>query len=327
MTRQLIRVGAAIVLSVALTAPVQAETLKFLVSWGPNNVVAHMPAAEFAKNLKAANTDLTTEISGPETVPPFEQMTPVSTGVFDLLYTHPAYHSKGLAVVTNAMKPDTDKIRSSGVFAAIDDYYQKNHNMKLLALVPVGTHGYHCYLREPLSADGDWKGRKIRGVSTYVGVIKELGGAPVSTTMGEVYSSLEKGVIDGACAPINVFRATKHYEVAKYRTEPTFGQLVSMIGMNLDKWKSLTDAQRATLDAVGKATEADTKRIGDESLEVDNKAMAAAGVTVTKFPDSVTKRVHSVYYSSVWDVARKCCGDAVPELEALVKKAGLGIAN
>lgn len=323
MSHQLLRFGAALGLCLAVAAPVRAETLKFLVSWGENNKVAYMPAARFQTNLQAASKDLKLEISGPETVQPFQQMAPASAGVFDLLYTHPAYHSKGLAVATNAMKPDMEKMRSSGVFGVIDKYYQDNHNLKLLALVPVGTHGYHCYLRKPLSTAGDWKGRKIRGVSTYVGVIQALGGTAVSTTMGEVYSSLEKGVIDGACAPVNVFLATKHYEVAKYRTEPTFGQLVSMIGMNLDRWKKLTPEQQKIFIEVGKATERDTMRIGDASLEADNKQMAAAGVTVTKFPPAVAARVQLVYYSSVWELASKCCGDVGKQLHEMAKKAKL----
>jgi TRAP-type C4-dicarboxylate transport system substrate-binding protein len=250
-------------------------------------------------------------------------MTPLEAGVFDLLYTHPAYHSKGLAVATNAMNGDTATMRSSGVFDKLDEFYQKAHNMKLLAIVPVGTAGYHCYLREPLSADGDWKGRKIRGVSTYVGVIEALGGVPVSTSMGEVYSALEKGVIDGACAPAAVLRATKHFEVAKYRTEPTFGSLASIIGMNLDKWNSLSDEQKKLLADVAIATEKDTIRIGDETLDEDNKAMAEAGVEVTEFPQAVTDKVNQVYYDSVWALAEECCGDDGKQLRELAKKAGL----
>ena len=43
---------------------------------------------------------------------------------------------------------------SSGVWDHIDKFYQKTHNMKILALVPVGTEGYHCYLRTPLVGAG-----------------------------------------------------------------------------------------------------------------------------------------------------------------------------
>lgn len=301
-----------------------AEKLKLLSSWESSNKVAFMPGEQFEKNLKTISPEFSVEIFGPETVPAFEQITAASAGVFDLIYTYAAYHSKGLALATNVMKPDMERMRKSGVFDYIDNYYQKNHNLKVLAIVPVGTHGYHCYLREPLSPEGDWKGRKIRGISTYVGVIEALGGVAVSTPMGEVYSSLEKGVIDGACAPVNVFRATKHYEVAKYRVEPTFGQLSSLIAMNLDRWNSLTAQQKEAMITVGKMTETDTKRIGDESLVVDEEMMVKNGLKVVVLPKKSADLVRSVYTKSVWDFIINACGDAGKELKNISDKAELG---
>ena len=313
-----------LVCSLVLSAsPVFAGKLKLLSSWGANNKVAYMPALQFEENLLKVSQDFTVEIFGPETVPPFEQMTPASAGVFDIIYTYPAYHSKAISLATNAMKPDTKKMRTSGVFGYIDDYYQKNHNLKLLAVVPLGTHGYHCYLREPLSANGGWDGRKIRGISTYVGVIEALGGVAVSTPMGEVYSALEKGVIDGACAPANVLRATKHYEVAKYRVEPTFGQVASMIAMNLDLWNSLTDQQKQMMVKAGQMTEDDTKRIGDESLVEDEKVMAAEGLKAVQLPKDKAELEYSIYAKSVWDIVIDSCGDSGTELRRLTEAADL----
>lgn len=308
----------------AYCAVAQAKELKMIVSWPESNTMAYMPGLQLKKNLEALGSDLDIQISGPETVPPFEQITPTSAGIFDLIYTYPAYHSKALTVATNAMEPDMAKIRSSGVMAYMDSYFQKNHNLKLLANVAVGSAGYHCYLRAPLSADGDWKGRKIRGVSTYVGVIEALGGVPVSTDMAEVYSSLEKGVIDGACAPQSVFNATKHFEVAKYRTEPTFGQLISYIAINLDSWNALSDSEKQALEKAAIQTEIDTIRIGNEANTADLAALADKGVKVTEFPTTIGEKVQATYYDSVWALAADCCGaDTAAELRKLALDAGL----
>ena len=35
--------------------------------------------------------------------------------------------------------------------------------------------------------------------------------------VGEIYSALEKGVVDGSCMPAAGMLANKHFEVAKYR--------------------------------------------------------------------------------------------------------------
>lgn len=325
MHRYLTSACAAVVFGLIASAPVQAQTsFSLLASWGPNNTTAFMPAAQFQKNLEAASGGkLTVKISGPEAVPPFEQLQPVSSGAFDILYTHPAYHPKGLVGVAEILPFDLAKIRSSGIWDTIDKYYQKTHNMKILAMVPVGTEGYHCYLRTPLAASGDWTGRKLRGVANQHAVIRALGGVPVVMPMGDVYSSIEKGVVDGACAPANVMLATKHHEVAKYRVEPRFGLLVSSITMNLDRWNKLSaDQQKSLLDA-GTQTERDTARLGDEILERENKQLAGLGVQVIKLSADKAKLVQSLFQSSNWDIAAQCCGDTGKELRELARKAKL----
>ncbi len=188
----------------------------------------------------------------------------------------------------------------------------------------IGTAGYHCYLREPLSADGDWAGRKIRGVATYVPVIEALGGTAVNTDMSEVYSALERGVVDGACAPQAVFRATKHYEVAKYRTEPTFGQLVSYMAINLDTWNDLTDAQRDALNKAAIQTEKDVIEKGNAAAKGDLDFLATQGVEVTTFPPDKYALVQKAYYDGIWQLVSDCCGaDNSVELRKMATDAGL----
>lgn len=308
----------------AFAGTAQATELKMLVSWPESNTMAYLPAATLKKNVEAMNADLTIAISGPEVVAPFEQLGPVSAGVFDILYTHPAYHDKAITNATNAMAADMEKMRSSGVFDYMDKYMQETHGLKLIANVAIGNAGYHCYLREPLSAEGDWKGRKIRGVATYVPVIEVLGGTAVNTDMGEVYSAMERGVVDGACAPQSVFKATKHWEVAKYRTEPTFGQLVSYIAMNLDSWNALTDDQKAALEKAAIQTEKDTIQIGNDAIAGDLAELKAGGVEVTEFPPAVYDTVKTTYYDGVWKLVETCCGaDASAELKKLAIDSGL----
>jgi TRAP-type C4-dicarboxylate transport system substrate-binding protein len=266
---------------------------------------------------------MTINISGPEAVPPFEQMQPASAGAFEMIYTHPAYHPKGLATAIEILPFGMDKIRSSGVWAFVDNFYQKTHNVKILAFVAVGSEGYHCYLKAPLSANGDWAGRKLRGVANQAGVIKALGGVMVTMPMGDVYTSIEKGVVDGACAPANVMLATKHHEVAKYRVEPRFGLLVSLIGMNLDKWKALSPDQQKMLTQVGIDTEKEVAKRGDEILEKENKVLATQGVQVQMLSKAKGDEIKSVFQTSNWGLMEQCCGADGKALHELAKKTGL----
>jgi TRAP-type transport system periplasmic protein len=305
-------------------APAEAQSYKMLGGWSESNVMAYMPGKVFKEIAeKASGGKIKITISGPEAVKPFEQMQPVTAGAFDLIYTHGTYHDKGLSGVAEILPFGPDKLRASGVWAGIDEHYQKTHNLKLLALVSIGSKGYHCYLSKPLSEKGDWTGRRLRGVANQHAVIQALGGVPVVMDMGEVYSSMEKGVVDGACAPGFVFEATKHYEVAKYRVEPLFGLLVSMIGMNLDVWNRLAKDQQALFADVGAQTERETARIGDDALDAQNKRLAEKGVQVQTLPKDKGELLQGTFTDSNWGFVEKCCGDTGKKLRELAVKAGL----
>ncbi len=324
MLRQFFVAGACAGFVLAAAAPAHAQNFKMLGGWSESNVMAYMPGQKFKENAEAAsNGKMTITISGPEAVKPFEQMQPVSAGAFEFIYTHGTYHDKGLSGVAEILPYGPDRLRDAGVWQAIDEHYQKTHNLKVLALVSIGSKGYHCYFNKPLSDKGDWTGRKIRGVANQHAVIKALGGVPVVMDMGDVYSSIERGVVDGACAPGFVFEATKHFEVAKYRVEPLFGLLVSMIGMNLDAWNKLSKEQQAMLTEVGAQTERDTARIGDDALEQQNKRLAEKGVQVQTLPKDKGELLQSTFTNSNWGFAEKCCGETGTRIRALAVKAGL----
>jgi TRAP-type C4-dicarboxylate transport system substrate-binding protein len=315
-----------LVLAIPAITSASAETIKLLSSWSENDRPTYINALLFKQNVEAiGGGKIKVEISGPEVVPPFQQLQPVSAGVFDVLYTHGAYHagSKGLVMGADAIAIDVAKRREAGVWRYIDEFYQKNHRVKLLALATQGTHGYHCYVRQPLTANSDWKGRKIRGTVSYHGIIRMLGGEPVVLPGGEVYAALERGVVDGACWPAAGMLAMKHYEVAKHRVEPTFGSVNTLFAINLNRWQRLSpELQKILLDA-GAKTEMDSQKVGDQILAQERTELAKLGVKVEKLPAEKGPLVRETWQKSQWELAEKCCGTAGAELRALARKADL----
>ena len=100
---------------------------------------------------------------------------------------------------SDAVGGTPDQRHASGMYEAIDKGYQKL-GLKFIAAASSATRGYHIVLRAPVSPAGDLAGRKIRGTPSYNTVIN-AGGSPVVLPAGEVYSSIEKGVVDGAAWP------------------------------------------------------------------------------------------------------------------------------
>ncbi len=100
----------------------------------------------------------------------------------------------------------------------------------------------------------DIKGLKIRSHGTTAKVVKALGGTPVAMPMPETYTSLQKGVVDGAVYPIEANKGWKLGEVINYVTldYPAAYTTTFFVVMNKDKWKSLPDDAKKAIEAINK---------------------------------------------------------------------------
>src|SRR5258708_30096580 len=153
-----------------------------------------------------------------------------------------------MAVGMEAVRGDLEARRKSGMVEALDKSYQKL-GLKVVAVAISATKGYHIVLRAPVGPTGDLQGRKIRGTPSYHSVINLLGAAPVVLPGGEVYSALEKGVVDGAAWPASGILGMRWYEVAKDMRPPSFGLSHYLFLMHLNAWNQLSDAHRDILVA------------------------------------------------------------------------------
>lgn len=320
------RTLAVTIMAIAMTtSAVGAETLRLLTSWPSSDTLTYAQVEGFKDAVEAGNADLQVELNGPEVVPAFEQLQPVKSGVFDLLYTHGAYHagSRGLGLVTDVIAPDVDLRRSSGVFAALDAFYQETHGLKLIAISPLAPQGYHCYFRMPIDPENDWSGLKVRGISSFQGVIAAMGAQPVAMPFSETYTALDRGVVDGACGPSSGMVATKHYEVAPYRVMPSFGNVDGLFLMNLNRWNGLSDAQKALIEKVAVTLEHDNLEAGHAYVENEQSQLENLGVQVVKLSPENADIVQDGWVSHNWQLAETCCGEAATALRELAENAGL----
>lgn len=94
--------------------------------------------------------------------------------------------------------------------------------------------------KEPAPRLADFKGRKIRVAGgTHSLTVKALGGIPVNISMGEVYSAMSKGIVDGALIPIGIVKPLAFQEVSKYVTKIDTCFFTMGLAMNKDTYDSL----------------------------------------------------------------------------------------
>ena len=301
----------------------QAQDLRLLSSWDSSYAAVSevlVPFVEALKEKTAADIDI--NVMGPETVPPFEQLDPVGRGLFDMLFTNGAYHFNEISVgmTLDAMSGDTEALRESGVWQAADARYQEM-GLKLIAVL-YDLNGYHIMLKEPVTGDG-LAGRRIRGTPIYHPVIEALGGSPVVLSGGEIYPSLERGVVDGAAWPTVGAVAYKWYEVAGYMMRPTFGQVSHMVLMNLDTWNGLDEATRSEIEATAREFELEANRIFNGLADKERETLEANGMQVTDLSEEMVTKLRDAFFKGTLDLAATKSGNAVEEIRTLAIKAGL----
>lgn len=96
---------------------------------------------------------------------------------------------------------------------------ENSSNLVGLSWYGAGARSIYNSQREIKSLD-DMKGLKIRVQEAEVpmAIIKAFGGNPTPMAYGEVYSSLQTGVIDGAENNFPSYESSSHFEVAKFIT-------------------------------------------------------------------------------------------------------------
>jgi TRAP-type transport system periplasmic protein len=317
--------GFAIALSAAVAGGAQAADIRLLSSWDKTNPAVAALAETFAKGVETGTKgSIKFIISGPETVPPFEQLQPVSTSVFQMLFTHAVYHygTIGVAMGLDALRGDLEARRKSGMLEAIDKSYQKL-GLKLVAAPVSATRGYHIVLRAPISPAGDLQGRKVRGTPSYHTVINMLGASPVVLPGGEVYSALEKGVVDGAAWPASGVLAMRWYEVAKYMLRPSFGLSHYLFLMNLNSWNRLSDSERGVLSAEGRKSEEIWFKEYDRMVQEEEAELIKRGMQVTEMGADQKAKLQATWASAQWDLAEKKSGQEAKDLHELLRRQSL----
>jgi TRAP-type C4-dicarboxylate transport system substrate-binding protein len=93
------------------------------------------------------------------------------------------------------------------------------------------------------------RGMRIRAPTELLSVLRDLGADPVNMPMGDVYSALAKGIIDGVIAPTDTFRSLHLAEVARYYTRVAIPRgAYPARAMGLERWQRLSAEHRAVLE-------------------------------------------------------------------------------
>jgi TRAP-type C4-dicarboxylate transport system substrate-binding protein len=286
----------------ACSAADEPINIKVLSSWGTDQAYTRLFLVPWVERInERSGGKIEATWVGPEAVPPFEQLQPLSMGLFDVLYTHSAYHTGEIAigVSMDLVKGRVSDKRSAGFLDILDEGYQRV-DAKVLGVNALGV-GYTVMLKNKIDK-ADFSGIKLRTTPSYEPMVKALGGASVRLSTPENYSALEKGVVDGVCNTALTTIDLKLYEVAKYQLRPFYGEVTQMFLANLDSWsKWPKDVQDLIIEV--------TKEMEEESREklikyFDDRVADLVGsgdLVINELPESEAKKFTKTYYDRSWE--------------------------
>ena len=258
-------------------------------------------------------------------MPSFEQLEPVGSGVFQLLFTHGAYHfgTSPIATAVEALSGTLDQWRKGGIKEHLDQHYAR-FGVKLLMLAPSAPgEGYHMVLRSPIKPAGDLQGYKIRATPTYDGVLKLLNASPVILPPAEVYTSLEKGLVDGAAWPTFGVFNNKWHEVSKFVLRPAFGTTTQLIFINRAAWDKLSDAEKKVLTAAAEKAEETYYNGYTKLVEEELAKLLKAGMTVAEMGPEQKAKLTDAWAAGQWENAAKKMPAETDALRKLAVAKGL----
>ena len=242
----------------AVTAlPATAETTLKFAHWVPP---AHTLTASTIEPLQAAVAPAGINIEvypgGELGAGPLEQYVRVVQGVADIVW--------GLQGYTSSQFPKTMVSELPGALPEGMTGYDLIWNAAdagLLADEFPGTVPLALWLSEPnifimkdidVRSPDDLKGLKIRvSGAAAAATVEALGATPVQMPAGEIYNSLQTGLIDGVITGASAVGDFKLDEVANsYTLDAPLGRISFYVVMNQAKYDALSADEKAALDAI-----------------------------------------------------------------------------
>ncbi len=171
---------------------------------------------------------------------------------------------------------------SQAVWSLYDKYLKAEHaGVKVLWLF-VHPPGQIHMARKPVRVPEDLMGLKLRAPTALtVSMVKALGATPVTVAAPEVYSALERGVVDGTLFPWEAISGFKLAEVVRHHTVVNLYATTFFVTMNQRKYDSLPPGLRKVIDDLGGAWAAEfTGAAWDRNEEEGIAAARKAGATI-----------------------------------------------
>lgn len=243
---------------------------------------------------------------GPEVIPNPQLGTAQQAGLIDMIHTPAGLYlelvPEGEVLSASTLSPMD--ARQNGAWDFINEIYQRKSNAILLSHMNASA-GFHIWtVNEPrLMEDGmlDFSDILIRASPLYRQLFENLGATMVIQPAPEVYTSLERGVINANAYPVLGYASFGWDRFTRFRVDPGFFRMDVLISMNVDSFNALSPEAQAIILEVSEEFE----RISYEETAALNDRLAQEmidnGQTVVEMTGEGRERFLQMAADAAWE--------------------------
>ncbi|MCJ7996468.1 TRAP transporter substrate-binding protein [Rhizobium cremeum] len=157
------------------------------------------------------------------------------------------------------------------------------HGLIGLAFYDSGARSFYT-TKKPIEKLADLKGMKIRVQQSdlWIAMMEAFGANPTPMPFGEVYSSLETGVVDGAENNWPSYESSRHFEVAKNYTLTDHSLTPEILVISKMSWDKLSPDDQKVIRAAAKESVGKMRELWQAREKASEEKVKAAGVKIIK---------------------------------------------
>ena len=261
-----------------------------------------------------------TQVVGPESIDRDQWCNAVSSGLIDMAVVALSY-CNNLVPISEGLNAETlplATLRENGAYDFLREIYARDANAYFLGQYGWGG-AHHLFTSKPVASIEDLRGQRMRSTPTLRRFYEKLGVEGQMMGLGDTYTALDRGVIDGFALPDNMIAPLGLNEVTTYRIDPGVFNPALMVLVNLDTWEGMSEEQRAYLGEMAVVLE--------DEIDVDfrerNEAMGDALVSELGMTDVVlegeeAERLQQMAIDGVWEAIMEVAPEDGARLRELI---------
>jgi TRAP-type mannitol/chloroaromatic compound transport system substrate-binding protein len=284
----------------------EAREIKLIGAWPEGITITDWQETEMiAKINELSEGSLSvSRVAGPAEVHQAEQMAAIQAGIYDIMHTASAYFREltQLPNVEAWLGGAPVSLRES---CGLEDIFREIYDEQV-GVHYIGPSTYnssaHIYLSELANEDRtvvDLTGLKLRGHALYQGGTEALGGSIVNMPSSEVYTAVQRGVIEGSVAGGDYMypRDVKWDEIMNYVYDVDLDKESGHVYINKDVWEGLAQQQRdAIYNGLVQVFRELEPELADRKAEARD-TLEERGVEIIRPPAEEIARVQAIWIS------------------------------